>query len=1083
MALVVTFTGRAPVATSGPYARYDLWTYTVQPALPSDLANLQRLALAIPAAVDVQDPRLFPNVPALAGAFLEPDTNISRQYVGKVLTGLGPQTISFVAPPAQDDREVFLVGKSAGGRAWTIVPFAKIASADPDNLQIMPSPAPSSRVVTGRPLPDFTGTLPYASEAFGLYQPLLGWRSQRTVGRFLDGIARADEDLLAVVSQRITPDAAVSDGGVIIHVSAAADPAATDPTVTVRTGSAPAPKPYSPLIDSALADVVQQKVKDKDRRDPTVWLPLLKRAALDATLATDVTPELLRRAAAVTDPAQRKSLLAALARKESMVAGLLNYLLEQSLIPTLADLFTAPAPEVDAARYRGVQRMLDPLETLSREEALSRVSLSPVGIVHLFRQYFFEFDTFLGPPVQHVWLSPGGTVELVEAHTRKTIVERTVETSVESTEKTDKETKQQDDVSEAVKQENESSTKLGFSVSSNQKWVWGDANETATMDMTDTQRQAREQTHKQMRQQSERLSTEIKRSFKTTFRTFTETTDSASRRYVLQNTTDKLVNYELRRKMRRVGVQVQDLGTQLCWQSYVDDPGQELGLAKLVHLAAPPDTSGAAPGNELPMPDDYTDEVTGSFDLPVDGYIKSHGHATGIWLCDVEVHPKDGYAYREHGALKWVSGGSLSVNIVTNRKTNDGGVPDGTPLPKEPSLSVYVTEGHGKGGEQLQFTIPVKYTPTAARKQEVTDRNAALAKERTVELDRLQREAYMKAAIERINAASRIEPRSYEVLREEERVVVYRRLLQHLLQVGDFVPTDPRVLHKLSELVSSIFDVEAMLYFVAPEWWRPRLHHSHPVFAPELDALPDPHADPATQRSRLPIPIIESFRRKPPGLDDHVVGWSDRQDTQRQDNYYITEESAPAHMGSSLGWLMQLDGDHQRNAFLNAPWVKAVIPIRPGKELAALNWLSDTSIEGSEGLDDLYQPASAGENGRILDKLRAFPWADPDLVVRYQHLDPAALTVRDVLRYVAISVVEKHHDGQKVVTERLEDGVTLNYLPPDKVYEHGFYPLQDGFIAQTQKPYEVFDQWVEVLPTDQVAAAQVTYHPQTGQQV
>ncbi|MFI9103211.1 hypothetical protein ACIGXA_22080 [Streptomyces fildesensis] len=1083
MTLVVTFTGRTPLATSGPNARYEIWNYTVQPALPSDLAGMQRIALAIPAGVDVQDPRLFPNVPALAGAFLEPDANISRQYVGKVISGLGTQTISFVAPSAQADRELFLVSKGVGGRTWTVVPFAKNASSDVDNLQTMPAPSPISRVVTGRPIPDFTGTLPYASESFGLYQPLLGWRSQRTVSRFLDGIARADEDLLAVVSQRVTPDAMVSAGGVIVHVSAEADAAAADPTLTLRTGTGPSPKPYSPLIESVLADLIQQKVKDKDLRDPAVWVPLLKRTALDTTLATDVTPELLRRTAAITDPTRRQALLEVMARKESMVAGLLNYLAEQNLIPTLADLFTAPAPDVDAERYQGVKRMLDPLETLSREEALSRVSLSPVGIVHLFRQYFFEFDTFLGPPVQHVWLSPGGTVELVEAHTRKTIVERTVETSLETTEKSEKETKQQDDVSEAVKQENESSTKLGFSVSSNQRWVWGDANETATMDMTDTQRQAREQTHKQMRQQSERLSTEIKRSFKTTFRTYTETTDSASRRYVLQNTTDKLVNYELRRKMRRVGVQVQDLGTQLCWQSYVDDPGQELGLAKLVHLAAPPDVSGAAPGNELPIPDDYTDEVTGTFDLPVDGYIKSEGHPTGIWLCDVEVHPKDGYAYREHGALKWVSGGSLSVNIVTNRKDGDGGVPDGTPLPKEPSLSVYVTEGHGKGGEQLQFTIPVKYTPTDARKKEVADRNAALAKERTLELDRLQREAYMKAAIERIDAASRIEPRSYEVLREEERVVVYRRLLQHLLQVGDFVPTDPRVLHKLSELVSSIFDVEAMLYFVAPEWWRPRLHHSHPLFAPELDALPDPNADQKKARKRLPIPVIETFRRKPPGLDDHVVGWSDRQDALRQDNYYITEASAPARMGSSLGWLMQLDGDHQRNAFLNAPWVKAVIPIRPGKELAALNWLSDSSIEGAEGLDDLYQPASAGENIKIVDSLHAFPWADPDLVVRYQNLDPAALTIRDVLRYVAISVVEKHRNGLEVVTERLEDGVTLNYLPPDKVYEHGFYPLADGFKAQTQKPYEVFDQWVEVLPTDQVAAAEVTYDPKTGQQI
>src|SRR5436190_22049809 len=47
---------------------------------------------------------------------------------------------------------------------------------------------------------------------------------------------------------------------------------------------------------------------------------------------------------------------------------------------------------------------------------------------------------------------------------------------------------------------------------------------------------------------------------------------------------------------------------------------------------------------------------------------------------------------------------------------------------------------------------------------------------------------------------------------------------------------------------------------------------------------------------------------------------------------------------------IQLDGDNLRNAFLNAPWVKAVIPIRPGKEKAAINWLK--GVEGMNGITD-----------------------------------------------------------------------------------------------------------------------------------
>ena len=37
---------------------------------------------------------------------------------------------------------------------------------------------------------------------------------------------------------------------------------------------------------------------------------------------------------------------------------------------------------------------------------------------------------------------------------------------------------------------------------------------------------------------------------------------------------------------------------------------------------------------------------------------------------------------------------------------------------------------------------------------------------------------------------------------------------------------DDRTRHVVAELINSIFDVDKMLYFVAPEWWRPRLHRS-----------------------------------------------------------------------------------------------------------------------------------------------------------------------------------------------------------------------------------------------------------------
>ena len=59
----------------------------------------------------------------------------------------------------------------------------------------------------------------------------------------------------------------------------------------------------------------------------------------------------------------------------------------------------------------------------------------------------------------------------------------------------------------------------------------------------------------------------------------------------------------------------------------------------------------------------------------------------------------------------------------------------------------------------------------------------------------------------------------------------------------------------------------------------------------------------------------------------------------------------------------------------------------------------------------------------------------------------------------------------------------VSATPIDKVYEHGFYPLQGGFRAVTSEPFEVFDQWIEVLPTDQVVPVEVTYDRKTGRQL
>src|SRR4029079_14290404 len=54
---------------------------------------------------------------------------------------------------------------------------------------------------------------------------------------------------------------------------------------------------------------------------------------------------------------------------------------------------------------------------------------------------------------------------------------------------------------------------------------------------------------------------------------------------------------------------------------------------------------------------------------------------------------------------------------------------------------------------------------------------------------------------------------------------------------------------------------------------------------------------------------------------------------------------------------------------------------------------------------------------------------------------------------------------------RDENADVANVLASETVFEKGFDPLEGGFVADGH-PYEVFDQWIEVLPTEQVVATE-----------
>src|SRR6185369_1616190 len=135
--------------------------------------------------------------------------------------------------------------------------------------------------------------------------------------------------------------------------------------------------------------------------------------------------------------------------EESVIAAAILCMVDKRLFAQLTELFyEKPDANLNLAYLQALALASsdDPFATFDPKREISSVSLSPLGIVHIFRQFFFELDTFLGTPTGHVWLSPGSTVELIEVSTRRTLVESTIETSTETTKKVESSTTTQDDI-------------------------------------------------------------------------------------------------------------------------------------------------------------------------------------------------------------------------------------------------------------------------------------------------------------------------------------------------------------------------------------------------------------------------------------------------------------------------------------------------------------------------------------------------------------------------------------------------------------------------------------------------------------
>lgn len=949
-------------------------------------------------------------------------------------------------------------------------------------------------------LTSYASILPYDSELFGVYQPLLGWKSKRIEERFKKGLDNDKRSMLDNFRNNFRPlvDITYKDKHQV--------------EIQIRPGVLEAGKLRS--FDSVVLEELASKLPASGKNiSPDTWKDVLSNDNLNTILRKNLvkvyteayqdiftsgnTP-VLRSVASLSASSGNNNLKVKIAafesqlQYESSIAGALLFLLKEKSYDALNQVFYNTVDEKGKAenliKMLSARNSADAYLNINNlnprdAEHIRSAALSPISVVHLFRQYFFELDSFLGTPVSHVWLSPGSSAELVEIHTRRMVTERNIETSLDMITKSESTTTTEDEISDAVKSNNQQDIKLGASVTAS----YASIQATSSFDYANTQQNARETTHRIMRQQTEKLSSEIRKNYKTSFKTTAEFTDVSNVRHTLANTTNDLINYELRRKMRQIGVQVQDIGTYLCWQTYVDDPGRELGLAKLIHIAKPAELDGIPHPEMIPMLQPFKEEkiVTIPF-VSIQNDADNEGE---VYKDGVEVDDSEWFGL---GSLEKIQSDFPQEFVCPKPDyilSNVEFDPQGKPLQLSNSSGISNSANKGRftlhldmadfqGQNSVQAKVILHWSPTDAANAAIVTENEKKQKDFTEREKAEYEKAYVENVKDRVNKSSRITSRNNDELREEERIVVYRKLIQEMLLNGVPMPDD-RTRHVVAELINSIFDVDKMLYFVAPEWWRPRLHRSKQQLQQGTKSVPDT----AAIISGIKATVLQNAMAKKVNtvsvhnssnvMSASTVGWGGIDDSVR-DNYFITEESEPAKLGSSLGWLLQLDGDNMRNAFLNAPWVKAVIPIRPGKEEAAINWLK--GVEGMNGITDdvIYHTSNPNEkdiNGNPLEGQK----------------------MMNVLTDLAKKIKKKYEDGLKTgkypkaseVSDPalVDEENTVTATPIDRVYEHGFYPLNGSFRANVDGNYEIFDQWIEILPTDQIVPVPVKYDPITGRQV
>ncbi len=590
-------------------------------------------------------------------------------------------------------------------------------------------------------------------------------------------------------------------------------------------------------------------------------------------------------------------------------------------------------------------------------------ALSPIGIAHYYRQLYFNKEEGVGPIEEAFTIAPLETLEVIYQNVRKQTHEEILEQGLEIVSESAVEEKNLDEVSDKVSSMVQQDVSASMSATaSGGVGVW-QVGASASANFGVSSQRSREYSARRLKEVTKRASERITKSFSIKTKDTTEVTETTTTRRIIRNDGASPVSYGLRRVLRRVNVKVQDLGPRLVWQLYLRNPGYGLARSRFVHFReSGPISVPEIPPGVPPRPSGGVESESMSTSLKW----KQLTNQAGVYYVTIVIKP---------GADRDVTG--VRIDNITDLE--GGGKDDEAPAPHneydlgsswDPQSRTYTANIAIKQGDSL--SVQVTYTYSWAPSESVL---AAWEAQRIAAVEKLTEEA-LTQQFERnktlITEKSKIKSRPANDLRNEERYEVMNRMVSYLFGRADD-PSEPTPLE--IEYFHRFFDINAIFTYNHPSWWKPR------------------------------------FTSKNVSME--------------REAYEITAESEPAPLGSSLGWLIQLDGDSRRNEFLNSPWCRVCVPMRANREREAIQWLAK-HLEGEVGYDI---------NGGPLATL--------------------------------IAEIEKYRDLENKLGLNGADYVTVDSTPgapADPAKPEGVYPIVDQFDVTMPTDGFVFDELKVTIP-------------------